>query len=377
MLRTLPRQTHSVHLHADGTNRIYTGTNHSLEPDVFISNQGEWHFDEEWEMKALDWVGIDGRNGKDTASARYKNFFPVHSVCVDLLQVFTRRQSSFLSPHLPKTIKDFVDTCAVCQEFSNKEEGVWATKHIDNRPPDYNRYGCVEWSHLYLGARRFWTDPWDCEPGQEHLCANPMSELQSDQFIAQCLAYPNQTSQHLFSFSLKQLQLRDSPASTSPLMRCPSEILQLIASSLPLKSAINLHASSRRLSSLIDPREGEFWRFHTLRLHGPWFWELLGHHLSSTGPSHANWEEMLKTLTASRRKILKGAEPYWRNDRSANVNIETTNNSCQNADKKTHLLPLGLQNRQRIWMCLELLNVDGKSEKAEVDESRRSNSPLT
>lgn len=44
-------------------------------------------------MKALDWVGIDNRNGKDTASDRYQKFFPVHSVCGDLLQVFMGHQS--------------------------------------------------------------------------------------------------------------------------------------------------------------------------------------------------------------------------------------------------------------------------------------------
>lgn len=269
-----------------------------------------------------------------------------------------------------------MDTCAACREFSKKEHGrIWTSTQRDTRPPDYDRYSCVDWSHLYLGARRVWADPWNCEPGQEYLCADPISELQTDQFITQCLAGPKSTSQHLFSFSLEQLQLKDSPPSKSPLMRCPPKILQLTASSLPLRSAINLHASSRRLSSLINPREDEFWRFHTLQLHGPWFWELWGHHGPSTGFSfYANWEEMLKRLTASRRKILKGAEPYWHDDISANAKIETTNNSGQNADIKTHLLPLGFQNRQRIWMCLEPLDVDGKSE---VDESGRSNFPLT
>lgn len=321
---------------------------------------------------APDWVDTDGRNGKDTPNAKYQKFFPVHSVCVDLLHGFTQHQSSVRSPYLPKTIKDFVDTCAACQEFSKKEHGrIWTGKQRDSRPPDYDRYGCVEWSHLYLGARRFWTDPWDCEPGQEYLCADPIWELQTDQFITQCLACPKSTSQHLFSFSLEQLQLNDSPLSKSPLLRCPSEILQLIASYLPLRSAIDLHASNRRLSSLINPCEDEFWRFHTLRIHGPWFWELWGRHGPLTGSSYANWEEMLKTLTASRRKILKGAEPYW-HDKSVNAEIETTNNSGQNADIKTLLLPLGLQNRQRIWMCLESLDVDSKSERLEVDESRRS-----
>lgn len=315
-------------------------------------------------MLAPNWVNTDRTNEKDRIITRYEKFFPVHSVCVDLLQVFTQYQSSICSQY-PKSVKEFIDACATCQNLLKGEYGIIRTGKQNNRPPDYGRYGCVEWSHLYFGARRFWTDPWDCETGQEYLCSDPITEPRADQFIRQCLVYPKSTSHHLFSFSIKQLQPQDSPASKSPLMRCPSEILQLIASHLPLKSAINLHASSQQLSSLITPCEDKFWRFHTLRIHKSWFWELCVHHGPSTASSvSANWEEMLKILTASRRNIFKGAEPYWHNELDMDIEIV---DRYENANNNAPSLPLGLQNRQRIWMCLEALGIDSEPDMFEVE----------
>lgn len=330
-------------------------------------------------MEAPYWVDTNSKLEieRERNKARYENFFPIHSVCVDLLQLFARHQSRFRSSYRSNAIKDFVDSCVACQKFSKEEYGrIWSRNQRSTRPPDYNRYGCVEWSHLYLGARRFWTDPWDCEPGQEYLCSNPTSEVQIDQFIMQCLGCSKLTSHHLFPPSFKQL-LKDSPHGKSPLMRCSSGILRIIASHLPLRSAINLQASSRQLSWLINPCEDEFWRFHTLRIHGPWFWELWDHSRLLNGYSFSgNWEEMLKMLTASRRKLLQGAEPYW-HDLSVNAKNETTIDSDQNSDTETFILPPGLQNRQRIWMCLEFINVDEKLEKGESDETSRSNFSLT
>lgn len=336
-------------------NRTYSGTNQTSEPGAFISDQGEWRFDEQWETNAPDWIDKDGEKGHDTANAQFQTFFPLHSTCADLLQRFTQYQSRFRSSKLPKSITDFFDACIACQEFSKEEHvRIWTTKQRDTRPPDYPRYGCVEWSHLYFGARRFWTDPWDCTPGQEYLCADPTSGPETDQLVIQCLARPKSSSQNLFSFSTKQLQLQDSAPSKSPLMRSPPEILQLIASHLPLQSAINLYASSHQLSSLISASETDFWRSHTLRLHGPWFWELWDHRGSSTEfSSYSNWEEVLKMLSLSRREIVKGARPYWL-ESPANENIDAASN--------TPSLSLGLRNRQRIWMCLESLDVDGRSE---------------
>lgn len=310
-------------------------------------------------MDAPDWIETDDRKRPDTANARFEKFFPLHSTCADILQRFTRHQSRFRSSNLPKSVKDFVDACIACQEFSKNEESrIWISNQRDKRPSNYDRYGCVEWPHLYFGARRFWTDPWDCTPGQEYLCADPIADPQIDQLVTQCLARPKSSSQNLFSLSIEQLQLQDSTPSKSLLMRCPTEILQLIASHLPLRSAINLHASSHRLSALISPSERDFWRSHTLRLHGPWFWELRDHQGSSTkSSSYTNWEELLRMLSLSRREIAKGAQPYWLWS-PANEHIEAASQHPHGHDENALSLPLGLRNRQRIWMCLESLNID-------------------
>lgn len=130
----------------------------------------------------------------------------------------------------------------------------------------------------------------------------------------------------------------DTPPSKSPLMRYPSEILQLIASSLPLRSAINLHASSRRLSSLVNPTRRRILALSYPRIYTvSWF-----------------WEEMLKTLTASRCKILKGAEPYWqrRHISSQREDLKRRIIVAKMLISRRILLSLGLQNRQIICMCV-------------------------
>lgn len=355
------------------TCRRHSGTNQSSEPGFFISERGEWHFNEEWEDNAPDWIQKDGREGEDTANARFELFYPVHSTCADILQRFTHHQSLSPSSNLPKSVKDFFDECVACQMFSLKEyRRIRRSNQGDTRPPDYPRYHSVEWSHLYFGARRFWEDPWDCMPGQEYLCANPMSDFHVHRLVTQYLARPKSSPQHLFSIPIEQWQFPDSAPSESPLMRCPTEILQSFASYLPLRSAINFHASSRWLSTLIIANESDFWRSHTLRLHGPWFWELWNHKGSSEElSSYRNWEELLKMLSLNRRRIIKGAQPYWL-ESPANECIDTASECEDNDDENTPSVSLRLRNRQRMWMCLESLDIDGMSKPLEVDKKGRT-----
>ena len=339
---------------------------------MFLSNRGEWHFDEQWETDAPDWIDIDGWKGHDTANARFETFFPLHSTCVDILQRFTQYQSGLARSNLPKSIKDFFDACIACKEFTKEESSrIFGRKYSGTRLPDYGRYGCIEWSHMYLGARRFWSDPWDCVANQEHLCANPISEPQVDRWITECLARPKSSFQNLFSLATEPLQLQNSALGQGSLMRCPREILRLIASYLPLQSAINLHASSRQLSSLIVASEGDFWRSHTLRLHGAWFWELWDYQGSSIeSSSNTNWEVLLIALSASRREIAKEAQPYWL-ESTTNKHIDVLRKYERSSYKDLPSLPLGLRNRQRIWMCLESLDMDGKSEALKQDRIGR------
>lgn len=299
---------------------------------------------------------------KRTDDARFDKFFPLHAVCADILQRFVQHASN-----LSNSIAKFIDACTACQQFSKEEHGkIWRRNMRDLRPPDYDRYGCVEWSHLYFGARRFWSDPWDCQPGQEYLCTDPTTEPKIDEWIIQCLASSKSSSSILFSSSTLQSQLQsqsqfqDFSLDDSLLMRCPTEILRLIASHLPLRSAINLHASSRRLSAKINESEQDFWHSHTLRLHSAWFWELGGHQspISSTQvPSYPNWKKVLMMLTQSRGMIMKGAQPWWLKLSSGHKGKVAARQDKKMQENALLSLPLSLRNRQRIWMCLEDVDV--------------------
>lgn len=342
-------------------NRRNAGINQTSEPDAFISNQGEWHYNGLWQENAPTWIEKVSGQESDIDMARFdERFFPVHSPCEEILQRFTQYQGRFRSSNLPKSVKDFVDACITCQDFAKEEsEKIRRLGKNRRRPPLYEYYGGVEWSHLYFGARRCWTAPWHCIHRQEYLCANPIS-YQID--ISHCLTTPKISSQNLFSFSTARLRLQDLAPSNCPLMECPTEIIQLIASHLPLRSSINLHASSLRLSALLTTSETDFWRSQTLKLH-PWFWEL-GAFSSSTGSSsYENWEGLLATLTMSRYEIMKkGKQKYWHDWDHFDVPTEVRNAGDYDCidDDVAQLMPAGLRNRQRIWMCLEFIDIDSE-----------------
>ena len=214
-------------------------------------------------------------------------------------------------------------------------------------PSDWATRPSIEHSHLYFGARRFWTDPWDCVPGHEYLCADPTQEPESEAFLSTCLTRPHLNCNTLFSSSAVQVgSSEDVLLSRSELVNLPREIHDLIISHLSLKDALSFYSSSRKLSKICD---GTFWRFQTIRLHGGWLWEL--RRPNSFSPDD-NWKILLQLLTQNRSKIQEGAEPYW-DSTVASKNAKTVHKSPDGAELSTMSLPLGLRNRQRIWMCLE------------------------
>lgn len=306
-------------------------------------------------------------------------FFPLHSVCLSLLRKYTEYQSSVGSSQSPVNIRKFVDACAARQEYSSKvHSAAWQSGQQAKLAPGYPWFGSVEWSHLYFGARRCWESPWNCEPGTEYLCADPIYEPRIEQFIATCLAHPQSSHQNQFSFSLSELSKDESR-----LICCPREVLTLIAEYLPLQSALNLHAISRRLSSRLPAIDTRFWRSRTLQLHSSWMFELH----SIDGSSNANWRALLQILTTTRRQVLAGAKPYWY-DKPVIENDETEDRGNEDGDTAASLpsLPLGLKNRQRIWMCLECVGMNGTqrklnglAEEATIEQIRTSprfNHPL-
>lgn len=326
----------------------FISTDRFSDANVLISAKTEWQYGEDWE------INDNCHNG---------SFFPLHSACLSLLQKYTQYQSSVGSLQPPTTIKNFVDAFNARLEYSSKiHSAAWLSGQQAKLPPSYPWYGTVEWSHLYFGARRFWADPWDCESGMEFLCADPLQEPQTQQFLLTWFAYP-QSNLQVPSLPSSHLQSSGILPNASPLIRCPREILMLIFH-LPLRSALHLSATSRTLSSRLPPTDTLFWRSHTLHLHSPWFWELHSLRISS---ADSNWKALLQSLTRTRREILAEAKPYWYYKNS------TINEHGKNANKidehvedtapSLPLLPLGLKNRQRIWMCLECVGMDGSQRK--------------
>lgn len=64
-------------------------------------------------------------------------------------------------------------------------------------------------------------------------------------------------------------------------------------------------------------------------------------------------------LSLSRRDIAEWAQPFEFTEASS---LEQRHNT------RTRWLPLGLRNRQRIWMCLEFLDISGGSGIIEMDK---------
>lgn len=271
--------------------------------------------------------------GAPRSHMAYTDFLPVHNACLKVLEAF----SSI-------SVREFFHACWLRKGSVQSLEMSDSLRRRRTRgpsalPSDLDRFGTVPWSHVYFGARRFWTDPWDCEPGAEYLCADPLSALGAESFISACLAHRSST----------QPKHQAIVPHNSSFARCPAEILGLIVDCLSLQSTTRLYASSQGISSLLPTSNSSFWRLKTLRLH-PWLWELRSHETSLLDP---NWLFLLQTLTRSHRKIFQGAKPWWKNDplASGNAGEEEVEKSMNDES-----LPIGLKNRQRIWMCLDNLD---------------------
>ncbi len=251
-----------------------------------------------------------------------------------LLQMFTQHQSQSPSPHLPTTLQGFIDICIARQNEGTNSHGRLEASRQGPLPSNWASFQNVEHAHLYFGARRFWTDPWDCEPGFEHLCADPITESGSEAYISACLARPQSSlpSKH--------------PLPENPFMRLPREVFDLIISRLSLRDALSLCSINR---NLVNRSDKEFWRFQTMRLHGCWLWELRDYPSTS---SNVNWRALLQVLETHRFRIQAGAEPYWLST-AASENDRMKRGPRRCAESSLVPIPLGLKNRQRIWRCLE------------------------
>lgn len=163
------------------------------------------------------------------------------------------------------------------------------------------------WSDHTSTSVRDVTGPIHGIPSQEwSISVQILSLSRKPSNLSRHLARPQSDRQRQCSPS-PQLQPSGILLNASPLLYFSRETLALIASYLPLQSALNLHAISQRLFFRLPFTDTMFWLFYTLRLHSSWLWDL---HNPSRSSFDANWKALLHTLTMTRCEIIAGAIPY-------------------------------------------------------------------
>ncbi|KAF6232401.1 hypothetical protein HO173_009506 [Letharia columbiana] len=96
---------------------------------------------------------------------------PIHKACLDILQrlcQIRQAQNEASASEEPKTLDAFCDALRQ-RRWRNFIEPDKST----SEDYYYAKSGGIEWLHNYYGARQFWTDEWDTEPGWELLCGDP------------------------------------------------------------------------------------------------------------------------------------------------------------------------------------------------------------
>lgn len=91
--------------------------------------------------------------------------FPVHKACLQVLERLC--QTRQMQTHSSETEKP-ASLLAFCDALRKQR---WSNDEESGNPFSTDRYyarsGGLEWPHGYYGARHFWTDEWDEEPGWE------------------------------------------------------------------------------------------------------------------------------------------------------------------------------------------------------------------
>ena len=123
---------------------------------------------------------------------------------MNILRKFFDYQARSPSSNAPKLAKELI--IAWCTRVNELSTMYAARGESRSLPSNWAMFPNVEHSHLYFGARRFWTDPWDCVPGYEYLCADPTEESESEAFLSTYLTRPHLNCDSLSSSSAEQLK---------------------------------------------------------------------------------------------------------------------------------------------------------------------------
>ncbi|KAI4218204.1 MAG: hypothetical protein LQ349_008814, partial [Xanthoria aureola] len=335
----------------------FKGNSVSSEADIYVSADAHWVQDDDWFELAPSLSNADAQGASPVASVRYEDYIGVHGACMELLELFMPRHFPPSSSHRIETMRGFIDACIHRQHESiDLSQSLNTNGRRVTLPGNWACFQNVEHSHLYFGARRFWTDPWDCIPGSEYLCADPMSQTDVEAFVATTLAYPEPSCETAASDPIALNPVLEASSSENRCDCLPREILNMIISNLSLSDALSFCSTSKRLLRMMD---SSFWHLQTLQTHACWFWELKNRPVLS--PQH-NWRHLLRILTRSHSQLQQGAEAYWLPTHVSEKD-ETILGIQEYTEPLLLPLPLGLKNRQRIWMCMEHLGVKAKWER--------------
>ena len=143
--------------------------NQSLAPNFFLSQDATWEYDQPrfGQISVPTVASTTAEIDVYVEHGRHANsmLFPMHKACLDILQrlcQIRRAQDQGPAANMPTTLEAF------CDAFQQRRR-----KNLDD--PDksmdedyyYAKSGGIEWSHDYYGARQFWADEWNTEPGWE------------------------------------------------------------------------------------------------------------------------------------------------------------------------------------------------------------------
>lgn len=215
-------------------------------------------------LEAGDFLEDDNEDGDQRIIA-----FPAHTACLHLIEHSLKGNDIQLS----STAMRPTSLPAYAQAYALRLNYVWDMCLICDREKQHYGGRCLYWEHHYFGADRFWASDqsWNCQPGQEWYCADPVLIPHLNDFAASYSRIEEaQSTQARKTQEDRGLETVAIESRTLTVSSLPQELLDHVCTFLFIHGALALSATCRALSSRID-RQDSFWRRHTLRLHGDWF----------------------------------------------------------------------------------------------------------
>ncbi len=156
---------------ANGVAPDLTTINISSMSNLFISGPIAWSYlgrRTTMEPTIPDLRGGTLRLPAYFASTKYPDdpvLLPIHDSCLTLLgrlcSIRQEQRTISQSCNLPMDLESF------CHALARREQQNGADYKITLSNHYYGKSGGLEWEHDYYGARRFWAQNWDTEPGWE------------------------------------------------------------------------------------------------------------------------------------------------------------------------------------------------------------------